>query len=89
MRRKIIVVHFFSIWGQIIPQSFVIPAQWENLKEYATEFDKKHDNYFTQASFLRFSFSLLLLRYAFKKKIAEKETLVHTGGRGVKKIPLF
>jgi len=37
-----------SIWGQIIPQSFVIPAQWENLKEYATEFDKKHDNYFTQ-----------------------------------------
>ena len=24
-----------------------------------------------------------------KKKIAEKETLVHTGGRGVKKIPFF
>ena len=32
----------------------------------------------------------ILLRDAFqKKKIAEKETLVHMGGRGVKKIPFF
>ena len=30
-----------------------------------------------------------LIRDAFKKKIAEKETLVHMGGRGVKKIPFF
>ena len=29
------------------------------------------------------------LRDAFQKKIAEKETLVHTGGRGVKKSPFF
>ena len=29
------------------------------------------------------------IREAFKKKIAEKETLVHMGGRGVKKSPFF
>ena len=31
----------------------------------------------------------LYLREAVKKKIAEKETLVHMGGKGVKKIPFF
>ena len=33
--------------------------------------------------------TIILVREAFKKKIAEKETLVHMGGRGVKKNPLF
>ena len=31
----------------------------------------------------------LIIRDAFKKKIAEKETLVHMGGRGGKINPLF
>ena len=31
----------------------------------------------------------LRVREAVKKKIAEKETLVHMGGRGVKKSPFF
>ena len=34
-------------------------------------------------------FEISTLRDAFKKKIAEKETLVHMGGRGVKIIPFF
>ena len=34
-------------------------------------------------------FSKCWVREAFKKKIAEKETLVHMGERGVKKNPLF
>ena len=33
--------------------------------------------------------SMVSVRDAFKKKIAEKETLVHTGGRGVKKFPFL
>ena len=37
----------------------------------------------------RFAFDLKIIRDAFKKKIAEKETLVHMGGRGVTKIPFF
>ena len=31
----------------------------------------------------------LIIRDAFKKKIAEKETLVHMGGRGLKKSPFL
>ena len=48
------------------------------LTEYAFEFKSKC-----------LKFESVNVREAFKKKIAEKETLVHMGGRGVKKIPFF
>ena len=38
---------------------------------------------------LLFGNPILGVRDAFKKNIAEKETLVHMGGRGVKIIPFF
>ena len=36
-----------SVWGQIIPQSFVIPAEWKSLKQYL---DGKYDGQIYQAS---------------------------------------
>ena len=36
-----------------------------------------------------YQYTIIHIRDAFQKKIAEKETLVDTGGRGLKKSPFF
>ena len=42
----------FSVWGNVIPQSFVIPNELKMFKQYLSEDDIKHDGNNVKASVL-------------------------------------
>ena len=42
----------FSIWGSIIPQSFVLPNDLEKLKSYGDDFDKNNNTIQLVISFI-------------------------------------
>ena len=48
----IVLINFSSVWGDVIPLSFVIPNEWKMFKQYLSENDTKHDGNNAKASIL-------------------------------------